>query len=38
MKEYTTKQIKQLSANPYTFKVTKNRIFFTKEFKEKFWI
>lgn len=38
MKEYTAKQIKQLKDNPYTFKVTKNRVFFTAKFKEDFWI
>ena len=38
MKEYTPKQIRQLEANPYTFKVTNKRIFFTKKFKEDFWI
>lgn len=38
MKEYTPKQIKELRANPYTFNVTKNRIYFTAKFKEDFWI
>ena len=38
MKEYTQKQIKELKANPYTFKVTKNKIYFTIKFKEDFWI
>lgn len=38
MKEYTPKQIKQLKANPYTFKVTKNKLYFTAKFKEDFWI
>lgn len=37
MKEYTAKEMKQLKANPYTFKVTKNKLYFTIEFKEKFW-
>ena len=38
MKEYTPKQIKKLEANPYTLKVTKNRLYFTIKFKEDFWI
>lgn len=38
MKEYTAKEIKLLKANPYTFKVTKNKLYFTVEFKEAFWI
>jgi hypothetical protein len=38
MKEYTEKQIKQLKANPYTFKVTKNKLYFTAKFKEDFWV
>ena len=37
MKEYTAKEMKLLKANPYTFKVTKNRLYFTVEFKEAFW-
>lgn len=37
MKEYTPKQIKELKANPYTFKVTKNKLYFTSRFKEDFW-
>ena len=37
MKEYTVKQMKLLAANPYTFKVTKHKLFFTIEFKETFW-
>ena len=37
MKEYTTKEIKALKSNPYTFKVTKNKLYFTAEFKEHFW-
>ena len=35
MKEYT---IKKLEANPYTLKVTKNKLYFTIKFKEDFWI
>jgi hypothetical protein len=38
MKEYTGKQITQLKANPYTFKVTKNKLYFTAKFKEDFWV
>lgn len=37
MKEYTVKEMKSLKANPYTFKVTKNKLYFTIEFKEAFW-
>lgn len=37
MKEYTAKEIKLLKANPYTFKVTKSKLYFTAEFKEAFW-
>ena len=37
MKEYTAKEMKLLRANPYTFKVTKNKLYFTIEFKEAFW-
>ena len=38
MKEYKPKQIKKLEANPYTLKVTKNKLYFTIKFKEDFWI
>lgn len=38
MKEYTAKQAKHLTANPYTLRVTKNKLYFTKKFKEDFWI
>lgn len=38
MKEYTPKQIKQLKTNPYTLNVTKNKLYFTKEFKADFWV
>ena len=37
MKEYTAKEMKLLNANPYTFKVTKSKLYFTIEFKEAFW-
>ncbi len=38
MKEYTSREIKELESNPYTFKVTNKRLYFTKEFKKEFWI
>lgn len=38
MKEYSTKEIKKLEKNPYTLKVTKNKLYFTVKFKEDFWI
>ena len=38
MKEYTLKQIKVLQANPYTFKVTTKKLYFTAQFKEDFWV
>lgn len=38
MKEYTAKQIKQLERNPYVFKVTKHKLYYTAKFKEDFWI
>mgnify|MGYP003449038062 CR=1 FL=1 len=38
MKGYTPKQIKVLQANPYTFKVTAKKLYFTAQFKEKFWV
>ena len=37
MKEYTAKEMKLLKANPYTFKVTKHKLYFSTEFKEAFW-
>ena len=37
MREYTAKEMKLLKANPYTFKVTKNKLYFSIEFKEAFW-
>jgi hypothetical protein len=37
VKEYMAKEMKLLKANPYTFKVTKNKLYFTIEFKETFW-
>lgn len=38
MREYSLKQIKQLQSNPYTLKVSKNKLYFTVKFKEDFWI
>ena len=37
MKEYTKKELKELNENPYTLKVTKNKISHTAEFKQVFW-
>lgn len=37
MKEYTAKEMKLLNANPYTFKATKHKLYFSIEFKEAFW-
>lgn len=37
MKEYTAKEMKLLKVNPYTFKVTRSKLYFTVEFKEAFW-
>lgn len=38
MKEYTAKQIKELTKNPYVFKATKHKLYYTAKFKEDFWI
>ena len=38
MKEYTPKQINVLQANPYTFRVTTKKLYFTAQFKEDFWV
>lgn len=38
MKEYTVKQIKELEKNPYVYKVTKHKLYYTAKFKEDFWI
>ena len=38
MKEYTAKQIKQLEKNPYVFKATKHRLYYTAKFKEDFGV
>ena len=37
MKEYTNKEIKKLKETPYTWDVTKNKLYFTAEFKKEFW-
>lgn len=37
MKEYTRKETKKLKENPYTLKVTKNKLYHTAEFKKAFW-
>ena len=34
---FTQDQIKQLKSNPYTYKVTARKIFFTREFKQAFY-
>ncbi len=36
-KKFTEEQIRALSDNPYTFKVTSSHIYFTAEFKQLFW-
>jgi hypothetical protein len=38
MGTYTLKEIKLLKSNPYTFNVTKYKVYFTAKFKEDFWI
>ena len=38
MKEYTPKQIKELEKNPYVYKATKHKLYYTAKFKEDFWI
>lgn len=37
MSAYTAKQLKEIGANPYTYKVTNSRVYFTAEFKEMYW-
>ncbi len=37
MREYTFREQKELRENPYTYKVTKHQLYFTKEFKKDFW-
>lgn len=37
MREYTTKEQKILMDNPYTYRVTKHKLFFTIEFKKAFF-
>lgn len=38
MKQYSTKEIRELKANPYTLKITKYQLSHTVKFKEDFWI
>lgn len=38
MKEYTVKQINELEKNPYVYKATKHKLYYTAKFKEDFWI
>lgn len=38
MKEYTEKQIKELEKNPYVYRATKHKLYYTAKFKEDFWI
>lgn len=38
MRKFTAKEIKKLEANPYTFKVTEHKLYFTAKFKGDFWI
>ena len=38
MGRYTEKEIKKLEKNPYTFKVTEYKLYFTAKFKEDFWV
>ena len=37
MKNYTEKEKRKLEKNPYTFKVTEHKLYFTAKFKEDFW-
>lgn len=38
MRSFTKEQIKKLEKNPYTYKVTTNKLYFTPQFKENFWV
>ena len=38
MRTFTKEQAKKLKNNPYTYKVTTNKLYFTAKFKEDFWI
>ena len=38
MRSFTREQIKKLKKNPYTFKVTEYKLYFTAKFKGNFWI
>ncbi|MCF0128830.1 MAG: transposase [Pseudobutyrivibrio sp.] len=35
--KFTKREMQLIKNNPYTYKVTENQIFYTKEFKEEFW-
>lgn len=37
LRTFSNDEIKQLAANPYTYKVTSGQLSFTSEFKELFW-
>ena len=37
LKKFTTEQMEQLRANPYTYSVSPGQIYFTLEFKEQFY-
>jgi len=36
-RSFTTEQLQQIKANPYTYWATENMVSFTKEFKQEFW-
>ena len=38
MREYTSREMKELMKNPYTLRVTKFQLSHTAKFKEDFWI
>ena len=38
MSRYTAKEIKELKRNPYTYKVTSNKLYFAVQFKKDFWM
>lgn len=38
MRSFTKEQIKKLEKNPYTYKVTTNKLYFKVQFKEDFWV
>ena len=37
IKYFTLDEVRELSMNPYTYKVSEKRISFSAEFKKKFW-